>query len=247
MATEVYRYSKSLLISLIMLIAVVGIFMQPAFSAYPRCESGCTANDIVWVKAKMVESTLQPGYYDVLLDVQFNANAPRYRTLAVFDICQVNRMYLQYRLQAGMRYINASIVPSKIATGLAKDLLLTSFSPEAGVRYVISDLYFAWDVDLDVTGCSLQRWASCVVAIKILNARMILASFHICPAPVLDTITSPSKMCAGETKKLDLTVSGDSGSMGYTYEWTPSTYLDNPAIEDPTVWSRASWNLHNLV
>ena len=201
--------------------------MQPAFSAYPRCESGCTANDIVWVKAKMVESTLQPGYYDVLLDVQFNANAPRYRTLAVFDIAKSTSPTIPIpKWDEIYKCLNC---PQQDSTGLAKDLLLTSFLPEPGVRYVVNDMYFAWDVNFDVTGCPCRE-GDCSGYQKP-KCKDDFGFIPIRPAPVLET--KPLEMCAGETKKLDLTVSGDSGSMGYKYEWTPSTYLDNPAIEDP--------------
>ncbi len=60
----------------------------------------------------------------------------------------------------------------------------------------------------------------------------------VLPAPVA-SVSSNVTVCYGKSVTL-------SGSGGSTYLWTPATYLDNPAIADPTVEHPANSITYNL-
>ena len=187
---------------LIAAIVIAFLILPPSLADYPRCISGCTAEDITDVTAYMVE-TSTPGTYDILID--FRQKNDRQKVLVVFDVYKDTTTSV---IIDGYKCLECPISVNKWVYG-AK---IASITFEAGHSYTLANILFQWDTSgaCGCTNCNPYSPSKC---------KSDFGSVAIHPPPIL--AIDDHEICLGDSVTLDLTVSGATGGSGYSYSWTP--------------------------
>jgi len=124
--------------------------------------------------------------------------------------------------------------PEMVAEGVTS--LTVTTEPWAYVALSINDTTLLGAKCADSTGIvdlsfsAVSDVSQIFISISKQNRRPVIDSIPVVPFVVL-VESSTDTACQFDTVHLSAVVSGGSGT--YTYEWTPSTYLDDASIADP--------------